>query len=53
MKPTIALDSKDVRLIIAKFLNIPIENVIPQRYGYAVEAISEEAIEEKLDGGNG
>ena len=53
MKPTIALDSKDVRLIVAKFLNIPIEKVIPQRYGYAVEGITADEIKEKLDGGNG
>ena len=32
MKTTVQLENKDVREIIAKFLHIPVENVIPNRY---------------------
>lgn len=48
MKTTVTLESKDVRAIIAKFLGISEENVIPLRYNFAVAGISAEAIERKI-----
>lgn len=48
MKTQITLDSKEVKTIIAKFLGIKEEQVIPLRYNFAVEGISEEQITEKL-----
>ena len=36
MKTTVSLESKDVREIIAKFLGVKTENVIPSRYSYSV-----------------
>lgn len=48
MKTTVQLESKDVRLIIAKFLGIPLESVIPQRYGFAIADMSADEIKDKL-----
>lgn len=48
MKPTIQLDGKDVRMIVSKFLGVPIEDVIPQRYGYAIAGMEAEEIEKKI-----
>lgn len=48
MKTTVQLESKDVRLIIARFLAVPLESVIPQRYGFAVAGMSAEEITEKI-----
>ena len=48
MKTTVQLESKDVRMIIAKFLGLPLENVIPQRYGYAIADMSADEIAAKL-----
>ena len=43
------LDSKDIRQIIARFLGIPLEDVIPNRYNFSVVGLSPEEIEKKLD----
>lgn len=48
MKTTVQLESKDVRQIIAKFLDIPIEDVIPQRYGFAIAGKSAEEIQIRI-----
>ena len=48
MKTTIQLESKDVRAIIARFLGISIENVIPNRYNFSVVGMSAEEIEKKI-----
>lgn len=48
MKTQITLDSKEVKTIIARFLGIKEEQVIPLRYNFAVDGISEEQITEKL-----
>ena len=48
MKTTVQLESKDVRAIIARFLGLPIEDVIPQRYGFAVAGMSAEEIERRI-----
>lgn len=48
MKITVQLESKDVRAIIARFLGVSIEDVIPNRYNFSVAGMSEEEIEKKL-----
>ena len=48
MKTTVQLESKDVRLIIARFLGIPIEDVIPNRYSFSIAGLSAEEIEKRL-----
>lgn len=48
MKQQITLESKEVRTIIAKFLGIPEEQVVPLRYNFAIEGMSAEEIEQKL-----
>ena len=50
MKTTVTLESKDVREIIAKFLGIKIEDVIPQRYSFSIANMSAEEIEKKIKG---
>lgn len=50
MKTTVQLDSKDVREIIAKYLGIPLEDVIPNRYSFSVANMSLEEIERKIKG---
>lgn len=52
MKSTVQLEAKDIRAIIARFLGIPIEDVIPNRYNFSVAGISAEEIEKKLRGEN-
>ena len=48
MKTTVQLESKDVREIIAKFLRIPAEDVIPNRYSFSVANVSAEEIEKRI-----
>ena len=50
MREVVNLESKDVRTIIAKFLNVPIEDVIPNRYSFSIANISAEKIAEKIGG---
>ena len=50
MKTTVNLESKDVREIIAKFLGIKVEDVIPNRYSFGVSGLSVEEIERKIKG---
>ena len=45
---TVTLDGKEVRAIIAKALGIPLENVKPLRYNFAIEGIPESEVAEKL-----
>lgn len=52
MKTTIQLESKDVREMIALFLGIRTEDVIPNRYSYSVTGISAGEIEKKLNPGS-
>lgn len=51
MKTTTAvtLDGKEVRSIIAKALDIPVENVKPLRYNFAIEGYPESEVAEKLE----
>lgn len=48
MKTTVQLESKEARKIIAKYLNIPLEQVIPNRYNFSVTGLSAEEIEKKI-----
>ena len=48
MKTTVQLESKDVKAIIAAYLGIPEEQVIPMRYNFAIEGLSENEIEERI-----
>ena len=48
MKATVTLDSKDVREIIARFLGIPMEQVIPLRYNFCIDGLTAEEITAKL-----
>ena len=48
MKTTVQLENKDVREIIAKFLQIPVENVIPNRYNFSIANMSAEEIERRI-----
>lgn len=50
MKTTVTLETKDVREIIAKYLGTTIENVIPNRYSFAVVNMSAAEIERKIKG---
>lgn len=48
----VTLDSKELRAIVAKALNIPLEKVVPQRYGIAVNGYSAEQVAELLRNAN-
>ena len=48
MKTTVTLDSKDVRAIIVKFLNVSLEDVIPNRYSFSVANMTADEIERRL-----
>lgn len=48
MKTVVNLESKDVREIIAKFLGLKIEDVIPNRYSFGITGMSAEEIEKKI-----
>jgi len=50
MKTTVNLENKDVREIIAKFLGIKVEQVIPQRYTFGIEGMSASEIERRIYG---
>lgn len=49
MKQQVTLDSKEVKTIIAKFLDVPEERVIPLRYNFAIEGLSAEEIEKRIN----
>lgn len=48
MRSSVELDNKDVRQIIAAYLEIPVEDVIPNRYTFSVVNISQEEIQKKM-----
>lgn len=50
MKTTVNLENKDVREIIAKFLGVKLEQVIPNRYTFGVTGLSAAEIERKIKG---
>ena len=50
MKTTVQLESKDARLIIAKFLGVPVENIIPNRYNFSVSGMTAEEITKRIGG---
>lgn len=51
MKTTVTLETKEVRIILAKFLRIPLEQVVPQRYSFSIEGLKEAEIEERIRNG--
>lgn len=53
MKTVVTLETKDVRIIIAKFLGVKVEDVIPNRYSFGVSGMSAEEIVRKIQGGDG
>ena len=50
MKTTVQLESKDVRQIIATFLGVSIEDIIPNRYNFSVAGMTAEEIERRIKG---
>ncbi len=50
MKTVVTLESQDVREIIAKFLKIKKEDVIPNRYTFGVANMPVEEIERRIYG---
>lgn len=48
VKTTVQLESKDVRIMIAKFLGISVEDVIPNRYNFSIANMSAEEVERKI-----
>ena len=48
MKTTVNLDNKDVRVIIARFLGVKLEDVIPNRYSFGVTNMPAEEIERRI-----
>ena len=50
MKTTVQLESKDVRTILAKFLGVKVDDIIPNRYSFSVANMSAEEIEKKIKG---
>ena len=53
MKTTVQLESKDVRTILAKFLGVKLDDIIPNRYSFSVANMSAEEIEKKIKGNDG
>lgn len=49
MKAAVQLESKDIRVIIARFLGVPEENIIPQRYGFSVVGMTAGEIEGRIN----
>lgn len=50
MKTTVQLESKDVRTILAMFLGVKLDDIIPNRYSFSVANMSAEEIEKKIKG---
>lgn len=50
MKTTVNLENKDVREIIARFLGVKLEDVIPNRYSFGVTNMPAEEIERRIYG---
>jgi hypothetical protein len=48
MKQVITLESKELKAIVAKALNIPESNVVQQRYSIAIEGLSPEEVDRKI-----
>ena len=48
MKSQVTLESKELRTIVAKALKIPEEKVVQLRYSIAIEEMSPEEIEKRI-----
>lgn len=51
MKQQVTLESKEVRAIIARYMKIPVEQVIPLRYSFAIEGLTATEIEKRIKEG--
>lgn len=49
MKQQITLEGSELRAIVAKALNVPEKMVVQLRYSIAVEGMSAEEVEKRLD----
>ena len=48
MKTTVQLESKDVRAILARFFDVKLDDVIPNRYSFSIANLSATDIEKKF-----
>lgn len=48
MKMQVMLDGNELKAIVSKALNIPLENVKPTRYSIAVENMPAEEVDRKV-----
>lgn len=48
MKTTVQLETKDVREMISRFLQIPAEDVIPNRYSFSIANMEAAEIEKRI-----
>lgn len=48
MKTTVNLENNDVRVIIARFLGVKLEDVIPNRYSFGVTNMPADEIERRI-----
>jgi lambda repressor-like predicted transcriptional regulator len=48
MKTIVQLENKEVRAIIARFLGIPLESVIPNRYNFSIVGMTAVEIKERV-----
>lgn len=53
MKTTVLLENKDVRVMIASFLGLKVEDIIPNRYNFSVQNMSAEEIEGRIQEAEG
>ena len=51
MKQQVTLENKEVREIIARYMKIPVEQVIPMRYSFAIEGLTAAEIEKRIKEG--
>ena len=49
MKVQLTLENKEIKAIIAKFFEIPVDNVIPLKYNFSIVGIDAETVAKKLD----
>lgn len=51
MKVTVQLEAKEIREIIARYLGVRVEDVIPNRYNFSVVGLSSEEIQARIEKG--
>lgn len=50
MKTQITLESKEIRMILARFFGVPETQIIPLRYSYAIEGMSADEVARRISG---